>query len=42
MIEWFSSRDMKLDGSVTTVLQYDEAAAEMGETAGETDATSLF
>lgn len=36
------SRDMKLDGSVTTVLEYDEAAAEMGDTAGETPAMYLF
>lgn len=36
------SRDMRLDGSVTTVLEYDEAAAQMGDTAGETPAAYLF
>lgn len=42
VMESVLSRDMKLDGSVSTVLQYDEAAAEMGDTAGETPATYLF
>lgn len=42
VIQAVLSRDMKLDGSVTTVLEYDEAAAEMGDTAGETPARYLF
>lgn len=42
VIESVLSRDMKLDGSVTTILEYDEAAAEMGDTAGDTPARYLF
>jgi hypothetical protein len=42
VIEYVMSRDMKLDGNVTTILEYDDAAAEMGDTAGETPATYLF
>lgn len=42
VIESVMSRDMKFDGSVTTVLEYDDAAAEMGDTAGETPARYLF
>jgi len=42
VIESVMSRDMQFDGSVTTVLEYDDAAAEMGDTAGETPARYLF
>lgn len=42
VIEAVMSRDMTLDGSITTILTYDEAAAEMGDVAGETPATYLF
>jgi putative sterol carrier protein len=42
VIEAVMSRDMQLDGSVTTILEYDDAAAEMGDTAGETPARYLF
>lgn len=42
VMESVLSRDMKLDGSVTTVLEYDEAAAAMGDTAGNTSTRYLF
>lgn len=42
VIESVMSNDMDLDGSVTRVLHYGDAAAAMGDVAGETDARYLF
>lgn len=42
VIESVMSNEMALDGSVTRVIHYGDAAAAMGDVAGETDARYLF
>ncbi|WP_306061746.1 sterol carrier protein [Natronococcus wangiae] len=42
VIESVMSNEMDLEGSVTRVLHYGDAAAAMGDVAGETDARYLF
>ncbi|ELY95533.1 hypothetical protein [Natrialba taiwanensis] len=42
VIESVMSNEMELDGDVTRVLHYGDAAAAMGDVAGETDAQYLF
>ncbi|ELZ04479.1 hypothetical protein [Natrialba aegyptia] len=42
VIESVMSNEMELDGDVTRVLHYGDAAAAMGDVAGETDARYLF
>ncbi|MFC4438611.1 MULTISPECIES: FAD-dependent monooxygenase family protein [Natrialbaceae] len=42
VIESVMSNEMGLEGSVTRVLHYGDAAAAMGDVAGETDARYLF
>lgn len=42
VIESVMSNEMDLDGDVTRVLHYGDAAAAMGDVAGETDARYLF
>ena len=42
VIESVMSNEMQLEGSVTRVLHYGDAAAAMGDVAGETDARYLF
>lgn len=42
VVESVMSNEMSLDGDVTRVLHYGDAAAAMGDVAGETDARYLF
>lgn len=42
VIDSVMSRDMKLDGSITTILNYGEAAQEMGDTASRTETRFVF
>ncbi|WP_330630617.1 hypothetical protein [Halocatena halophila] len=42
VIEAVMSRDMSLDGDITNVIIYPEAAQEMGDTAGRLETTFLF
>ncbi len=42
VIEAVMSRDMSLDGDITNIIIYPEAAQEMGDTAGRLETTFLF
>lgn len=42
VMESIFSQDLELDGSTTTILPYNEAAEELGDTAGRLDSRYLF